>query len=100
MGNLTRLKVVDLSHNKLEDITSENDVFRIPPHISEVYLSHNALSDLPWQDIKKASNLTVLDVAFNNFQFIGINLTELIVRGIRVHFEGNIYPFLCLSAPN
>lgn len=83
--------MLDISHNKLEDLTSEPGLFRLPENMSEIYLSHNNLRDLPWKNVKAATDLKILDVAHNNFSAFGRDLTELVLRNVSVFFEGNFY---------
>lgn len=90
LGNITRLRVLDISHNKLEDLTSEPGLFTLPKNMSEIYLSHNNLRDLPWKNVKAASGLTTLDIAYNNFEMFGKELTEMVVKDVSVFFEGKL----------
>ncbi|KAH1014820.1 hypothetical protein HUJ05_012645 [Dendroctonus ponderosae] len=39
IGNLTSAKLLDLSYNKLHDLTSDPDFFRLPPNISSLLLA-------------------------------------------------------------
>lgn len=80
--------MLDISHNKLEDLISEPGLFRLPENMSEIYLKHNNLRDLPWKNLKAAKQLTILDIAYNNFNMFGPELTEMVVKNISVFFEG------------
>lgn len=91
IGNITRLKVLDMSDNKLEDLSSEPDLFKIPENTSEIYLSHNSLHDLPWKSLKSATQLAVLDVSHNNFNTFGRELTEMVAKNVSVVFEGKLH---------
>lgn len=88
LGNITSLRVLDISHNKLEDLTSEPGLFTLPQNMSEIYLSHNNLRDLPWKNLQAATQMTVLDIAHNNFDAFARELTEMVVKNISVFFEG------------
>ncbi|CAH0550427.1 unnamed protein product [Brassicogethes aeneus] len=100
MGNLTRLKVLDMSYNKLYDLTSERDFFRLPANLTELYLSHNQLPDLPWPHLMNASHISVLDVRDNLFNEFGPDLTNMVVaRGTDVYFEGNPLHCDCFLRP-
>lgn len=82
------LKVLDLSHNKLYDLQSEKDFFILPKNITELYLSDNVLSDLPWKNIRNATQLKLLDMRNNHFEEFGADLTMLVKKGVDVYFEG------------
>ncbi|KAL3286626.1 hypothetical protein HHI36_001125 [Cryptolaemus montrouzieri] len=80
IGNLTRLSILDLSNNKLSDLTSDKEFFKLPPNASEVYLSDNRLGNLPWKYIANATNLRVLDLRRNNFNIINKDVTNMIMK--------------------
>lgn len=80
--------MIDLSHNQLNDLSSEKEFFRLPENITEIYLSNNQLSDLYWNNFKNVSNLSALDLSYNNFERFGPALTAMVVKGTNVYFEG------------
>lgn len=87
-GNLTRLRVLDLSHNKLGDITTDEEVFKLPVNLSELYLTGNSINTLPWRNLKNVSRLEVLDVRDNGFDAFGPELMKMVEGGTSVRFEG------------
>lgn len=90
IGNLTMLKSLDLSYNKLHDLNSEVDFFQLPENISEIYLTKNVLSNLPWKNVRNATQLKLLDIRDNHFEEFGQELTEMVKRNVDVYFEGEI----------
>ncbi|XP_018576955.1 protein artichoke [Anoplophora glabripennis] len=99
IGNLTRLVSLDLSHNKLYDLTSDKEFFRLPRNASEIYLSNNQLNDLPWYHLTNVSRLSLLDVRDNLFEDFGPQLTDMVVKGTDVYFEGNPLRCDCFLRP-
>ncbi|XP_030759456.1 protein artichoke [Sitophilus oryzae] len=93
IGNLTRLRTLDLSYNKLHDITSDVEFFRLPKNVSTLFLAMNELTELPWNHIKNVSKMDYLDVSNNQLQNIVPEMTEMIIKGAKVNFEGN--PLYC-----
>jgi Leucine-rich repeat (LRR) protein len=87
---------LDLSHNRIEDLTSDKEFFRLPKGVTEVRLGNNALHELPWEHVKNVTRLEVLDIRNNLFDGFGPELTELVVKGTNVYFEGK--PIYQLSA--
>lgn len=80
--------MLDISHNKLEDLTSEPGLFRLPENMTEIYLSHNNLRDLPWKNLKAASQMSLLDIAYNHFDTFAPELTQMVLKKVSVFFEG------------
>lgn len=88
IGNLTRLRSIDLSHNKLEDVASDNETFRLPVNVSEIYLSNNFISTLPWEHLKNLTHLDLLDIRNNLFDGFGPDLMGMLNNGSEIYFEG------------
>ncbi|GJQ76084.1 hypothetical protein Trydic_g1836 [Trypoxylus dichotomus] len=98
IGNLTRLRILDMSNNKIESLDEEY-VFKLPENVSELYFSDNVLKDLPWDEFKNVSDLKVLDLRYNNFESIGGPLNEMIVKDVDVYLEGNPISCDCFVRP-
>ena len=71
-----KLKKIDLSHNKIENVTGTTDPFKdyIFPQLEELNLSYNNLSNIYELKAFIAPNLKILDISFN--QFDNINLAQ------------------------
>lgn len=87
---MTSLKSLDLSHNKLEDISSDNETFRLPKNITEIYLSNNILNTLPWGHFENASNLKLIDISYNNFDSFANVLTKIMYNDGKIDFIGEL----------
>lgn len=88
IGNLTSAKLLDLSYNKLHDLTSDPDFFRLPPNISDLLLGGNELTELPWMNLKNVSHLKFVDLKDNLLDQIAQNASELIMSGTEIAYEG------------
>ncbi|XP_022909438.2 protein artichoke [Onthophagus taurus] len=95
LGNLTSLQILDLSYNKMNDLMEE-DVFKLPPNMTQLYLRNNLLGSLPWKEVNK---LELLDLRFNNIESINSELTKLIVQDADVFLEGNPISCDCFVRP-
>lgn len=90
IGNITRLKTLDLSNNLLHDLTSDEEIFRLPANITEIYLSGNQINSLPWSGLRKTSMLSTLDLSRNNFDYFDQTLVSMVKKGVNVYFEGTL----------
>ncbi|KAF2906149.1 hypothetical protein ILUMI_00029 [Ignelater luminosus] len=99
LGNLTRLKSLDLSYNTLEDLTSDKEVFILPSNLSELYLANNQLRTLPWNELKKPANISLLDLRNNNFDSFGQQLISMVNNKTAIYFEGNALNCDCFVRP-
>ncbi|CAG9858326.1 unnamed protein product [Phyllotreta striolata] len=99
VGNITSLRTLDLSHNKLEDLASDKEFFRLPANLTELYLSHNLLDDLPWQYLRNASEISAIDLRWNRFAHFPPQLVELVEKDVDVYFEGNKLHCDCFLRP-
>lgn len=70
---LTKLTLLDLSHNKLVKLPSTMDQLK---HLKHLNLSHNNLTHLP-TSIYSLTKLTHFDLSFNPFTHISANLARL-----------------------
>ncbi|XP_045461578.1 protein artichoke [Harmonia axyridis] len=99
IGNLTKLSVLDLSNNKLADLTTDKEIFKLPPNLTELYLADNRLGNLPWKTLTNLTQLEVLDLRRNNFNTINRDLTHIITKNVSVFFEGNPLRCDCFLRP-
>lgn len=87
LANLTRLEVLDLSHNDLND---EKGIlkFRISDNLTELYLNNNNLHYLPVD--KLGGHLSKLHLAENNIQEIEDKiLTKIINDAMETDYNNN-----------
>lgn len=84
---------MDLSYNKLEDISSDNETFRLPENITEIYLSNNILSTLPWGHIQNSTNLNLIDITYNQFDSFSNTLIKKMYSNGKVYFAGKFHFF-------
>ncbi|XP_048523505.1 protein artichoke [Dendroctonus ponderosae] len=99
IGNLTSAKLLDLSYNKLHDLTSDPDFFRLPPNISSLLLAGNELTELPWPHLKNVSHLKLVDLKDNLLDQIAQNASDLIMSGTEIAYEGNPVHCDCFLRP-
>lgn len=93
LGNLTSLEVLDLSYNKIWDL-SETNVFNLPVNITELYLSGNNLAEIPIKETANVSHLKLLDVEFNKLTSLDQKLlNKIMMEGLQVNLGGIIMDF-------
>lgn len=81
---------MDISHNNLEDVTSDKYVFLLPSTLTELYMSDNKLSDLPWHKFGKPNHMDILDLANNNFSVFDQQLVQMLNNKTDILFEGKV----------
>lgn len=74
MSLLTKLTLLDLSHNKLVKLPSTMDQLK---HLRHLNLSHNKLTQLP-SSIYSLTKLNHLDISSNPFTRVSANLARLV----------------------
>lgn len=92
IGNLTRLELLDLSYNKLHDLTSDLDFFKLPENISTVILAGNELTELPWKNFKNLTKLKVLDLKENQLNKIAQEAVEMVIgnQDFKISYQGTL----------
>ena len=87
LGNLSAVKVLDLSHNEL---TQLSDKVLGPPHnLTELYIQGNLLPILPLKKlVSLKSQITMLDVRDNKLQYFHHELMPLVENGTRIFYSG------------
>lgn len=90
IGNLTRLELLDLGYNKLHDLTSDLDVFKLPENISTVILAGNELTELPWKNFKNLTKLKEVDLKENYLNKIAQEAVEIIIgnQDFKISYQG------------
>lgn len=100
MGNLSALETLDLSHNELQDLSTEPNIFNLPANLTVLKLNDNHLQRFPVEPLVKVQNLSNLDLSNNLLESIDVKLIEKVKNGMNLHFEGtfsyNIIIFLSI----
>ncbi|KAI9494448.1 hypothetical protein BDB00DRAFT_761845 [Zychaea mexicana] len=73
LTSLTRLTLLDLSHNRLETLPSS---IRQLKHLRQLNLAHNRLAEIP-NVIPSLKKLTYLDLSYNMFSDVPLSLSML-----------------------
>ena len=87
LGNLTALRVLDLSHNDLTELSGA--LFGPPPNLTALYLQHNLLTMLPLAELVSLKpQLRIVDVRANRLQHFHHEWMPLVDNGTLVLYEG------------
>jgi Leucine-rich repeat (LRR) protein len=87
LGNLTALKVLDLSYNELSQLPTA--VFGPPRNLTALYLQHNQLTVLPLVDLVSLKpQLRIVNVQANRLQHFHHELMSLVENGTRILYSG------------
>lgn len=87
IGNLTAIQTLDLSYNEINDL-SEPDIFEPPTNLTNLYLSHNRLTHLPFNKILPLPNLKILDLESNSIGVFDETFMKIINNGTKVRYHG------------
>ena len=87
IGNLTAMQTLDLSYNEINDL-SEPDVFDPPTNLTNLYLSHNRLTQLPLNKILPLPNLKIFDVESNSIGVFSDLFKNIIENGTKLRYRG------------
>ncbi|CAG5135370.1 unnamed protein product [Candidula unifasciata] len=69
LRNLTNLRYLDISRNRLNSLLSPLDTFSSTPNITHIILSQNRFSSIPF-DLETTHNLRVMDLSNNAILFL------------------------------
>ncbi|KAG1651706.1 Leucine-rich repeats and immunoglobulin-like domains protein 3 [Nymphon striatum] len=84
---LTSLQLLDLSHNKIDEIESPTFLQGLP--ISHLYLQNNRLTEIPKQ-LQNLENRAFVNMESNLIEEMDkLNLLKLLNKNIYTEFEGN-----------
>ena len=87
LGNLTAMKVLDLSHNELTELPGA--LFGPPRNLTAIYLQNNLLTVLPLVElVSLRPQLRIIDVRANRLQHFHDELMPLVENGTRVLYAG------------
>nr|CAD7204517.1 unnamed protein product [Timema douglasi] len=98
LGNLSALRVLDISHNDLTDFPPK--IFGPPPKLTTLYMSHNKLTKLPVEELLSLkTQLKLLDVRENNLNQFSYQLMPLVENGTVIQYSDNPLECDCLVRP-
>lgn len=86
LGNLTSLKVLDLSFNNLETMKT---VGNLPKNMTQLLISNNRLTKLSKEIINFVPKLKELNVENNLFSNFPAALAKIVSKGPTISFKGN-----------
>lgn len=87
MGNLTALKVLDVSNNELSEFLPKH--FGPPRNLTHLYLSHNKLHQLPLKELLALkTKIQAVDLKNNELGEFYPELLELLKNGTDFDFTG------------
>ncbi|KPM09205.1 leucine-rich transmembrane protein 2, partial [Sarcoptes scabiei] len=98
LGNMTRLRYLDLSKNDLRRVLQGTF---LPPmkELKELDLSQNKLKSLISQEIKQMQSLNKLNLRSNKLSQIDLNLIEMVKRNLTLVFKDNYLHCDCNLMP-
>uniref|UniRef100_UPI003AAB63AC toll-like receptor 8 isoform X1 n=1 Tax=Centroberyx gerrardi TaxID=166262 RepID=UPI003AAB63AC len=67
--NLTNLTILDISFNKITNI-SKNVFENLPHNLIILRISHNLLNDFEWSQLLGFNQLQILDLSFNSLSYV------------------------------
>ncbi|KAJ1526791.1 hypothetical protein ONE63_008362 [Megalurothrips usitatus] len=101
VGNLTALRVLDVSHNELESLEgTAGQGFRPPRNLTHLYVQGNRLLDVPGDSLAALRpGLAVLDVRANKITTFHRRFLPLLMNGTEFRYEDNPFQCSCVSRP-
>lgn len=87
IGNLTSLKVLDLSYNQLTEFL--DNYLGPPENLTELYISNNKLRKIPLKELKSLqSKIKLIDVRDNQLREFYDALFPLLKNGTMFKYSG------------
>lgn len=87
LGNLTALKILDLSHNEITEFPK--GYFGPPKNLTELYMSDNKIHRLPLEELMKLkSQIKLIDIRNNELGDFYPELYTLLENGTNFKFAG------------
>jgi len=104
LTNITQLKYLDLSHNKLRQL--KRNTFLAPSgesaalkSLETIHLDNNKLTSLNWDEFDQLRSLSTLNVSSNKLEHIYPDLGRWMKRGILVDLSNNNLHCNCKQLP-
>lgn len=88
LSNFTALETLDLSHNDLKNLQSEDYNFTFPANLSSLFLSDNRLTDFPIFTVNNLSAFKVIDLQNNEIEHFDANLLNAVRSGVDLYISG------------
>lgn len=82
------METLDLSHNELKDLKSEEFNFTLPENVTRLYLSHNQLTHFPSEAFANLSNVQEIDLEYNAITEFDLILLKSVRNGLILNIEG------------
>ncbi|XP_050530520.1 chaoptin isoform X1 [Daktulosphaira vitifoliae] len=96
LGNLTSLKLLDLSFNNLKVM---NNLGNMPTNLTILFLSNNKLKKLPKEILNTVPKLVQFEVDNNLFNSLPPTIAKEVGRGVNISFNGNPLECDCTLIP-
>lgn len=82
--------MLDLSHNELTALDSDQYNFSFPENLTKLYMSNNRLWKLPTNRFYNLSAMNVIDVRNNFIETFELKLLKSVSEtGLELHIAGN-----------
>lgn len=69
---------------------ADPEIFQPPINLTNLILSNNHFSDLPFEKIVAMPNLKLLDIEKNQFDSFNKNLIKIVKNGTELRYNGKI----------
>jgi Leucine-rich repeat (LRR) protein len=88
LGNLTVLEILDLSNNRIKDLTDPDNPFILPMNLTHIYLQNNLIEKIDYERFKKLAYIQEINLENNLLERLNKTMVDLIRNGVSVHFQG------------
>lgn len=82
------MEVLDLSHNELKDLKSEEFNFTLPDNLTHLYFGNNQLTQFPSEAFANLSTVREISLENNAIREFDLNLLKSVRKGLALNIEG------------